>query len=61
MHESKIGVRKVWKEKKQPKEEKESLIVKIILKVDNKPSLWILDSGCSNHITGDKRRFEKLE
>jgi len=58
MHESKIGVKKIWKEKKQPKYEKESLIVQIALKAENKPAPWILDSGCSSHMIRDKRRFE---
>ena len=61
MHESKISIRKVWKEREQPKEEKESLIVQITLKAKNKPAPWILDSSCSSHMTGDKRRFKKLE
>jgi len=50
----KIGVKKIWKEKKQQKDEKESLIVQIALKAENKPTPWILDSGCSSHMTKDK-------
>jgi len=54
MHESKIGVKKIWKEKKQPKDEKESLIVQIALKAENKLAPWILGSGYSSHMIGDK-------
>jgi len=38
MRESKLGVKKIWKEKKQPKDEKESLLVQIALKAENKPT-----------------------
>jgi len=54
MHESKISVKRIWKEKKKPKDEKESLIVQIALKAENKLAPWILDSGCSSHMTRDK-------
>ena len=47
---------KVWK-KKQPK----SLIVQTAFKAHNKPTPWILDSGCSSHMTGDKQKFEILK
>jgi len=59
--ESKAGIKKIWKEKEQSKDVKESLIVQTALKAENKPAPWILDSGCSSHMIGDKRRFEKLE
>jgi len=27
----------------------------------DKKDLWLLDSGCSRHMTGDKTKFAKLE
>lgn len=48
--------RQVWREKQS-----NSLIVQTAFKAQNKPTPWILDSGCSSHMTGDKQKFEKLE
>ena len=59
--EAEIKVKQVWKEKEKLKEDKESLIVQTALKAQDKPSPWILDSGCSSHMTGDKKKFQKLQ
>ena len=38
-----------------------SLIIQTALKAQKKTKPWILDSGCSSHMTGDKEKFDKLE
>ncbi|XP_042484970.1 uncharacterized protein LOC122065224 [Macadamia integrifolia] len=50
----------VWVEKKR-KAGSKSLIVQTAFKAHSKPSPWILDSGCSTHMTGDKGKFMSLD
>ena len=48
-------------QKKEYKVKKEvANIAKIALKVDCKDKQWILDSGCTSHMTGDKSKLSKL-
>lgn len=49
----------IWVEKDKNKAES-SLIVQTTLHVERR-NLWVVDSGCSNHMTGDKKKFIKLE
>ena len=60
--ELKIVPKHIWKEREAFKEdETKSLIVQIALKAQKKPAPWILDSGCSSHMTGDKKKFTKIQ
>lgn len=54
------SVKKVWKRKEQ-KDKANSLIVQTAFKAQGKSTPWILDSGCSSHMTGDKSKFSKLQ
>lgn len=47
--------------KEKQKVEDQSLIVQTALKAQDSPALWILDSGCSGHMTGDKNKFFELQ
>ena len=38
----------------------DSLVVQAALKVQKGPKVWILDSGCSSHMSGDKSLFSEL-
>lgn len=49
----------VWVEKEKDKAES-SEIVQTALHAEWK-NLWVVDSGCSNHMTSDKKKFIKLE
>lgn len=49
----------IWVEKEKDKAES-SLIVQTSLHVERR-NLWVVDSGCSNYITGDKNKFIKIE
>ncbi|KAJ8644507.1 hypothetical protein MRB53_006255 [Persea americana] len=53
--------KKVWKRTESQKNKAESLIVQTALKAQNGSTPWILDSGCSNHMSGDNDRFMNLE
>lgn len=53
--------KQVWKMKEKQKVEDQSLIVQTALKAQDSPALWILDSGCSGHMTGDKNKFSELQ
>lgn len=60
--EPKIVPKHIWKERKALKEdETKSLIVQTALKAQKKPAPWILDSGCSSHMIGDKQKFTKIQ
>lgn len=63
---SQAGNRRVWQKKEQAIQGDRSFIVQTALKAQKvteakskKP--WILDSGCSSHMTGDKSKFVKIE
>lgn len=49
----------VWVEKEKDKA-KSSLIVQTAIHVE-RINLWVVDSGCSNHMTGDKKKFINLD
>ncbi|XXG85802.1 hypothetical protein AAC387_Pa11g0820 [Persea americana] len=51
----------VWKVKKRAEKAKDSLIVQTTFKAQKKSAPWILDNGCSSHMTGDKAKFTKLQ
>ncbi|XP_043725747.1 uncharacterized protein LOC122672320 [Telopea speciosissima] len=53
----------VWVEKKKESsaEGDKALVVQAAFKANAKTKPWILDSGCSNHMSGDKGRFLKLK
>ena len=60
--EPQIVPKHIWKEREALKEdETKSLIVQIALKAQKKLAPWILDSGCSSHMTGDKQKFTKIQ
>ncbi|XP_059072885.1 uncharacterized protein LOC131873719 [Cryptomeria japonica] len=46
---------KMWRPKLE-----QSMLVQIAL-ISTKSSIWVLDSGCSHHMTGDKNKFSALE
>ena len=52
---------KAWRVKKNTEKAKDSLIVQMAFKAQKKTSPWVLDSGCSSHMTGDKEKFSKLQ
>ena len=58
-------MKQIWKGRGGPeiKEDKDenSLIMQIALKAQKKSTPWILDSGCSSHMTGDKQKFTKIQ
>ncbi|KAJ4973844.1 hypothetical protein NE237_007018 [Protea cynaroides] len=58
-------VRKVWKKKiiADFVEEKNDGVTcfETTFKTQDKLSPWILDSGCSSHMTGDKKMFQQLQ
>ena len=49
-----IAEKVVWRDKRK------SLLVQAALKVQRKKSSWILDSGCTSHMTGDKTKLNNL-
>lgn len=51
--------KQIWVEKDKDKAES-SLIVQTTLHIERK-NLWVVDSGCSNHMTGDKKKLIKFE
>lgn len=51
--------KQVWAEKDKDKPET-SFIVQTTLHTERK-NLWVVESGFSNHMTGDKKKFIKLE
>ncbi|XP_043697427.1 uncharacterized protein LOC122648256, partial [Telopea speciosissima] len=53
-------VKKVWVEKVLREKSINSLVVQTAFKAQHKVVPWILDSGCSSHITGDKNKFVEL-
>ncbi|XP_042518445.1 uncharacterized protein LOC122092169 [Macadamia integrifolia] len=55
-----VANKAVWVEKKK-KAGSKSLIVQTTFKAHSKPSPWVLDSGCSTHMTGDKGKFLSLD
>ena len=57
---SQANNKRIW-QKKNVKNEDVSLIIQTALKAQKKIKPWILDSGCSSHMTGDKEKFDKLE
>lgn len=57
--QNKSTTEKVWRPK-QIQNIEQSLLVQTAF-LSNKKSLWVVDSGCSNHMTGDKDKFLKLE
>ncbi|XP_043699904.1 uncharacterized protein LOC122650565 [Telopea speciosissima] len=56
-----VAEKAVWVEKKKKGDSDSSLIVQTAFQAHSKPSPWILDSGCSTHMTGDKDKFLNLE
>ena len=49
-------------QKKEYKAKREvANIVEIALKADCKDKQWILDNGCTSHMTGDKSKLSKLK
>ncbi|XP_059073266.1 uncharacterized protein LOC131874064 [Cryptomeria japonica] len=56
---SKEKIHKVWKPKFVPSSE-QSMIVQTAF-LSSKKSLWVLDSGCSHHMTGDRNKFLHFE
>lgn len=57
--QSKTASEKVWRPN-QVQNIEQSLLVQTAL-LSNKKILWVVDSGCSNHMTRDKEKFVKLE
>ena len=49
-----IAKKAIWKDKRK------SLLVQDALKVQRKKSSWILDSGCTSHMTGDNTKLNNL-
>ncbi|XP_031248142.1 uncharacterized protein LOC116105908 [Pistacia vera] len=43
------------------KEEEVSLLMVCHVKVETLPNMWYLDTGCSNHMCGDKKAFSDLD
>ncbi|OMO52806.1 Integrase, catalytic core [Corchorus capsularis] len=43
------------------KEEEESILMVCHVKEETQSNMWYLDSGCSNHMSGDKEAFSKLD
>ena len=54
----KLRNKEIWREKEKSKE---SLIIQTTFNAQKKASPWIINNGCSSHMTGDKQRFEKLQ
>lgn len=52
-HNKKVNVVKKWMPKNK------SMFVQVVLYYENK-DLWIIDSGCSKHMTNDKKKFTNL-
>ena len=52
---------KVWRIKKTAEKAKDFLIVQMAFKAQKKTVPWVPASGCSNHMTGDKEKFSKLQ
>ncbi|WP_274923123.1 hypothetical protein, partial [Streptomyces clavifer] len=59
--EKKPKLVKAWRAKKKEDNSKESLIVQTAFNAQKKAAPWVLDSGCSSHMTGDKAKFVKLQ
>lgn len=59
--EKKSKLVKVRREKKRAEEPNESFSVQTAFNAQKKTAPWILDSGCSSHMTGDKAEFTKLQ
>ncbi|GLJ11294.1 hypothetical protein SUGI_0151080 [Cryptomeria japonica] len=59
IEEEKKEEKQVWIEKEKNKIES-SLIVQTPLHAERR-NLWVVDSGCSNHMTGDKKIFIKID
>ena len=49
-----IAEKAMWRVKRK------SLLVQAALKVKRKESSWILDSGCTSHMTGDKTKLNNM-
>ena len=49
-----IAEKAVWRVKRK------SLLVQAALKVQRKKPFWILDSGCTSHMTGDKTKLNNM-
>ncbi|XP_043710262.1 glutamate receptor 2.7-like [Telopea speciosissima] len=52
---------RVWVQKSSPEKGNSSMVVQTAFRTQGDSTPWILDSGCSSHMIGDKKRFEKLE
>ena len=50
-----VAEKVVWREKGK------SLLVQEAMKVQSKKAPWILDSGCTSHMTGDKSKLSNKE
>lgn len=59
IEEEKKEEKPVWVEKEKNKTES-SLIVQTALHTERR-NLWVVDSGCSNHMIGDKKKFIKID
>ena len=59
--EKKPKLVKAWRAKQSAESSKDSLIVQMAFNAQKKAAPWVLDSGCSSHMTGDKEKFIKLQ
>ena len=50
-----VANKAVWRDKSK------SLLVQADLKVQSKKAPWILDSGCTSHMTGDKSKLSNMK
>ncbi|XP_043714575.1 uncharacterized protein LOC122662937 [Telopea speciosissima] len=55
------SINRVWVQKSNAEKGNSSMVVQTAFRAQGDSTLWILDSGCLSHMTGDKKRFEKFE
>ncbi|KAH9316631.1 hypothetical protein KI387_025258, partial [Taxus chinensis] len=54
---------KIWKQKQEEvnQDNEKSMIVQTTFHAQDEGKQWYIDSGCSRHMTGDKRKFITLK